>query len=255
MRGKIIHYNPNEAKGLISTKGKQYSFNITNWRSDSAPGVNAVVDFEMLEDDVSEVRHVSDDILMKEKAAEYAGKLSVMGGKVLGEAKVAANSINANSAGGTIGFYGKPLLIAHVAFALSAIFLPYIKVNSGLGISQSFSLTGLAEIQKMMGASLGGGALTWIAILAVAVPFFWRNKFSWLLLLLPMLAVLQPVWGVMSAISTAKKQMGGMLGSEFGSQMANQMSSMLDIGFGAIVCLITATILAIIGVKRFILGR
>ncbi len=250
MRGKIIHYNPNEANGLISSEGKQHSFNIRHWRSDSAPAVNNVVDFELEENSVSEVRNISDDVLLKEKAAEFAEKLSALGGKALGDAKTAANSINVNGGNNVLDFYGKPLLIAHGIFAFSAIFLPFIKISI-----RSFSLTELSKIQEMMGASLGGGVLTWIAILAIVVPFFWRSKFSWLLLLFPMLAVLQPVWGVMQVISDAEKQMGGMLGSEFGSQMANQMSSMFDIGFGAIVCFIAAALLAIIGVKRFILGR
>ncbi|HWR96291.1 MAG TPA: hypothetical protein VN248_06145 [Arenimonas sp.] len=254
MRGKIIHYNPNEAKGLISAEGKQYAFNITHWRSDSAPTVNTVVDFEVTEDTVSEVRNVPDDVLMKEKAAEFAGKLSAIGGKALGEAKTAAGSINAGSGNSALMFYGKPLLITHGIFAFSAIFLPFIKIDTGIG-TKSFSLTGLADIQQTMGASLGGGALTWIAILALAIPFFWRSKFSWLVLLFPMLAVLQPVWGVMQAISDAKKQMGGMMGSEFGERMASQISSMLDIGAGAVVCFIAAAILAFIGVKRFILDR
>ncbi len=254
MRGKIIHYNPNEAKGLVSAQGVQYSFTIAQWRSDTAPAVNAVVDFELTEDTVSEVRNVSDDALLKEKAAEFAEKLGALGGKALGDAKTAAKSINDNGGSNVLDFYGKPLLIAHGGFAFSAIFLPFIKINTGFG-SKAFSLTELSKIQEMMGASLGGGALTWIAILAIVVPFFWRNKFSWLLLLFPLLAVLQPVWGVMQAISDAEKQMGGMLGGEFGSQMAKQMSSMFDIGFGAIVCFIAAALLAVIGVKRFILGR
>lgn len=251
MRGKIIHYNPNEANGLISAEGHQHAFRIDHWKSDSAPAVNNVVDFELTEDALSEVRNVPDDVLMKEKAAEFALKLGALGGKALGEAKAAAGSLNASTSNSVINFYGKPLLIAHGIFAFSAVFLPFIKI---MGV-KSISLTGISDIQEMMGASLGGGALTWMAILSLVVPFFWRNKFSWLLLLLPMLAVLQPAWGVMQVISDAEKQMGGAMGSEFGEQMANQISSMLDIGFGAIVCFITAAIVAFIGVKRFILAR
>lgn len=254
MRGKIIHYNPNEGSGLVSAEGNQYPFAIAQWKSDTAPTVNAVVDFELTEDAVSEIRSIPDDVLMKEKAAELAAKIGALGGKALGEAKAAAGSMNAVSGNSALNFYGKPVLMAHGIFAFSAIFLPFIKIDTGIG-TKSISLSGLADIQEMMGASLGGGALTWMAILSLVVPFFWRNKFSWLLLLLPMLAVLQPVWGVMQVISNAKKQMGGMMDSEFGEQMASQISSMLDIGFGAIVCFITAAIVAFIGVKRFILAR
>lgn len=255
MRGNIIHYNPNEAKGLVSANGMQYAFTITEWKCDTAPAVNTAVDFELKEDTISDIRKVTDDVLIKEKASELASKLGSFSGKALDDVKTAASSMNGNISGNIQSFYGKPLLIAHSVFAFSAIFLPFIKIMPDSPMGKSFSLSGLSDINGMMGISLGGGALVWLAIIAIIVPYFWRNKFSWLLLLLPLIASLRPVWEVMQAISKAEKQMGGLMGSEFSAQMAKQMSSMVDLGFGAILCFISAATLAIFGLKRFLINR
>lgn len=47
MRGRIIHYSPNDGKGLIAAAdGQQYPLEISQWRSGLAPRVNQVVDLE-----------------------------------------------------------------------------------------------------------------------------------------------------------------------------------------------------------------
>ena len=43
MRGRIIHYNGNDGRGLIATDNRQLPFEIAHWRSDTAPAVNLVV--------------------------------------------------------------------------------------------------------------------------------------------------------------------------------------------------------------------
>ena len=47
MRGRIIHYNGADGKGLISADQRQIPFEISLWRSDTAPAVNQVVEMRL----------------------------------------------------------------------------------------------------------------------------------------------------------------------------------------------------------------
>lgn len=45
MRGRIIHYSQNEARGLIAAEGRQYVFELAQWQDDIAPATNKSVTF------------------------------------------------------------------------------------------------------------------------------------------------------------------------------------------------------------------
>ena len=76
MRGKIIHYNASDGKGLVAAAGQQFAFQIGQWRSDSAPAVNQTVELEFGEDGtLQSLAKVADEILLREKASELAGRL------------------------------------------------------------------------------------------------------------------------------------------------------------------------------------
>ena len=47
MKGKILDYNIQESKGIISgDDGQRYSFENKDWKASELPKVNQVVDFE-----------------------------------------------------------------------------------------------------------------------------------------------------------------------------------------------------------------
>ena len=90
MRGRIIHYNGNDGRGLIAADNRQLPFEIGHWRSDTAPSVNATVDLALAGDAVESVTRVPDDVLLKEKAGQLASKLGTVGGAALQSIKEAA---------------------------------------------------------------------------------------------------------------------------------------------------------------------
>lgn len=246
MRGRIIHYNGNDGKGLISADNKQYPFEIGQWQSESAPAINAVVEFDIDGDRPTAVRRIADDVLLREKAGELAGKLGALGGAALQSAQGAASHAQL---GNPVARVGKPALIAQVAFAIGALFLAFVKLGSGYGMGQGYTLSGLSKLSEQMGVSAGSGLLVWLAILSLLVPMFWHHRLAWLALLLPLLATLKPVWDISRAMSALGEGMGG----EFSGAMAKQMADMIDPGLGALVCVLAALFLALVSVKRFLL--
>ena len=254
MRGKIIHYNGNDGRGLIAADNRQLPFEIAHWRSDTAPAVNLVVELTMAGDALESVTRVPDDVLLKEKASQLASKLGTAGGAALQSLKDAAPPSTAASASGGLQLLGKPLLIAHGVFVVAALLLPFISIESPFGIGgKSFSLTGLSEASEAMGASVGGAFWPWLGILSIALPVFWRNRFAWLALLLPLFAAVKPAIDLALAARKASEQMSDALGADVGRQIAKQIADMLHIGVGAWICVLAALFIAAIGIKRVLL--
>lgn len=248
MRGRIIHYNGNDGKGLISADNKQYPFEIGQWQSETAPTLNTVVDFDSDAERPSAVRRVSDEVLMKEKASELAGKLGAFGGAALQSAQGAATQSNL---GNPVDRVGKPALISQALFAVGALFLSFVKINGGFGPGMGYTLAGLSKLSEQMGVSMGSGLLVWLAIGSLLVPMFWRHRLAWLALLLPLVATLKPAWDISSAMHGMASQSG--MGNEFSQAMSKQLSDMIDPGLGAVVCVLSALVLALIAIKRFLL--
>jgi hypothetical protein len=249
MRGRIIHYNSNDGKGLISADNKQHPFEIAQWQSETAPAVNAVVEFDSDGERPSAVRRVSDEALMKEKASELAGKLGKFGGAALQGAQGAAGT---PEVGALLARVGKPALIAQAAFVVGALSMAFLKINSGFGPSQGFTLVGLSKFAEQTGLSMGSGLLVWLAIGSLLVPLFWRHRLAWLALLLPLIAVLKPIWDMSRAVNSMATDAG--MGAEFSRAMAKQMDEMFSMGLGAWVCGLAGLCLAGIAVKRMLIG-
>lgn len=245
MRGRIVHYNNTEGKGLIAAANRQYPFEISQWQSEIAPAVNAVVELDIDGERPSAVRRVSDDVLVKEKASELAGKLGKLGGAALQGAQGAAAAPTVN---GLLARVGKPALVAQGAFIVGALFLSFIKINGGFGPTQGFTLLGLSKLAETTGLSMGSGVLAWLAILSLLVPMFWHHRLAWLAPFLPLLAVLKPAWDVSAAVDKAAENSG------LGSAMAQQMSDMFSFGAGAWICGLAALCLTGIAIKRILLG-
>lgn len=254
MRGKIIHYNANDGRGLIAADSRQWPFTIDQWRSDVAPAVNTVVGLDLAGDELRGISRIPDDVLLKEKASQLAGKFGTAGGAALQSIKGASAATDvAAHARGWMQLLGRPLLIAHGLFAVSALLLPYIEIQNPFGMGgRRFTLTGLSEASEAMGASVGGAIWPWLAILSIALPVFWRSRFAWLALLLPLLATLKPAIDMALAANKATRAMGDMLGSEMAQVMTRQVADMVGIGVGAWACLLAALFIAAVAVKRFL---
>lgn len=244
MRGRIIHYNSADGRGLISADGRQFPFEISHWRSELAPATNSVVEVELDGEMASSVSRVSDDVILREKAGELAGRIGVLGTQAMQGAKMpgAASSLS-------VGRLGKPAIVAQSAFAVGALLLSFVTLKTGFGPTQKITLAGLSSLSEMLGTSAGSGPLVWLAIVSLAVPLFWRHRFAWLALFVPLLAIIKPAWDISRAISAA----GGSLGDAYGNAIANQIAEMVSPGMGAYICLISALALAAIGAKRFLL--
>lgn len=198
MRGRIVQYNGNDGSGLLSANGRQYGFTIRNWRGEAAPSVDQAVAIELTGETVSAVSAVTDDVLLREKAAALktllggaGGVLSTGGGKI-GRDLVAA--------------LGVPLLLAYGAFILASLTFGFgsFKGAFGMGVS-SYTLYG--TIEQL--ARLGKGNFTlflFAAYLSALIPAFWKHRMAPLATLLPTLLVAALSWHVYGLYSDIQGQ-------------------------------------------------
>ena len=253
MRGRIIHYNGNDGRGLIAADNRQLPFEIGHWRSDTAPAVNVVVALTMAGDALEAVARVPDDVLLKEKASHLAGKLGTAGGAALQSLKDATPAGMPGTSVGALQVLGRPLLVAHGTFAFAALMLPFLSIDPlGLG-GKSFTLAGLSEASEAMGTSVGGALWVWLATLSIALPVFWRTRLAWLALLLPLFATLKPGIDLALAASKATRGLNDSFESQLQRQIVEQLLGALQIGFGAWVCVLAALVVAAFGLKRVLL--
>lgn len=249
MRGRIIHYNGSDGRGLLAAADRQLPFEIAQWRSDTAPAVNATVELAMDGDTLVGVTRVPEDVLLKEKAGQIASRLGAAGGAAL-------HTLAAPDGAGPrdwVNYLGKPLLVTQAAFALSALALPYLSIDPGFGGGRSYTLTGLSKLSEQLGTSVGGAFWVWLAILSIALPLVWKARWAWLALLLPLLATLKPLLDIASGVRKAANGMEQMLGSSVGDRMAQQLLDMLGPGIGLWICLLSALFIAALGAKRALL--
>ena len=249
MRGRIIHYNSGDGKGLAAANDQQYPFDISQWRSESAPAVNQVIELQLADGWVSSLRRIPDDVLLKEKASEMAGRLGGLGSAAMVNLRGLSNR-DTTGVVPVLARLGKPLIAVHALFALAALFLPFLKVTPAFGgMQRSFTLTGLMDLARPLGSDIGGGALPWLAILSLGVPVLWPSRWSWVALLMPLIASLLPIWNLFVAIARASSQ-ASAFDRQIGTAVANQLMKMLSPGLGLWLCLLTAVVLGVVAVKR-----
>jgi len=239
MRGKIIHYNAADGRGLIRADNTQVPFEISQWRSDSAPAVNQTVELHGLGEQL-QVSRVDETALLKEKAGELAERLGQAGGAGL-------QAIKDNAPAGGCPWLvrlGKPLLIAQGLFVIGALFFSYVTIDLP-GASLGKSLVDLSALSGQLGTSVGGAFWAWVGILAFVVPLLWRSRLAWLALLLPLIATVLPMISLLRAAHQADMAMGN------GMAASNGLLSMINPGLGAGLCAFSALFLAGLGVKRF----
>ena len=76
MKGKILDYNIQESKGIISgDDGQRYSFENKDWKASELPKVNQIVDFEVDENQAKSVYAIK----MQEKNSNTTLLLLVIG--------------------------------------------------------------------------------------------------------------------------------------------------------------------------------
>jgi hypothetical protein len=249
MRGKIIHYNANDGRGLIAADGgQQYPFEVAQWRSDVAPAVNQTVEFGIADGGLAQVERVGEDVLLKEKASALAGKFGTAGDAALRSLK--SNAPAAGLPSGLLSSLGKPLVAGYALFAVAALFLPYLGIDVPYGGEKTFSLVGLSQLSESLGSSVGGAFWPWLGILSVTLPLFWKSRWAWVALLLPLLASVKPMIDIILAMNEMAKGMGGLNG--FGGQIADQLLNSLHIGFGSVLCVAASLFIAAIGLKRVV---
>lgn len=74
MKGKILDYNIQESKGIISgDDGQRYSFSNSEWKSSESPKANQNVDFEI---DGNEAKAI---YLVKSQIPDFATSLNIEG--------------------------------------------------------------------------------------------------------------------------------------------------------------------------------
>lgn len=253
MRGRIIHYNANDGKGLIAAEGHQHPFDISLWASDTAPAVNHTVTVELVEGQLAKVERVSDNVLLKEAASDFASKAGEFGQNI-GANLGAASSSDGRS---IIEKLGKPVLIAYAAFLIGSTIFNYLVIDI-MGIQQvGKSLFNLSELpQFTSGSQINGSAFAVLALLSILLPIFWQKRWSWLALLMPLIATLNPIYSIASAVLKFSRQMGGNpMADKMSEQMIKQMMEMVSLGLGFWLCIAASIVLALIGVKRLILTR
>ncbi|TAN05225.1 MAG: hypothetical protein EPN38_11375 [Rhodanobacteraceae bacterium] len=262
MRGRIIQYNGADGSGTIVAEGRQYPFVLTAWRGDSAPAVNKTVDITFDGDAVSAITTVGDDVLLKERAAEFGGKLGAswdklrasipvsagaaagaaatpLGSASSGAAAHGAPADGAITANAIIERYGKLMLGTWVLFLIGTLAFNAISMSM-LGQSMGKSLFDIASAMSRFGTS-GGGMIKVLLLLgyaSIALPLFWRDRRAWFALLVPLIAVL---WAIFSVLHTLHS-----IGSQFGQDVGD----LFGFGFGFYLSLATAIVLAVLGVKR-----
>jgi hypothetical protein len=228
MRGKILQYNGSDGRGIIVVDGQQHGFGIAAWKGDSAPVVGKTVEVGLANGQIESVAQVGDDVLLKERSAELAGKL----GSFVGELSKGSSGA---TGGSIVTFYGRNLLIAYGVFLLGTIFFNTISM-SFLGSKQGAPLWDLAKLLDAFGGAGGIKALLLLSYISFAAPFVWRDKRAWLTQLLPLLTVLY-------ALLQGRKMLGG------GGGMGGSIFDILGIGF--YLSLLAAVFIAAAALKKW----
>lgn len=260
MRGKIIHYNATEGRGLVAADEHQLAFEIGQWRSELAPALNQTVECALDElQRLTSLKLVDAQTLAKERLNQFAN--SAGGQSQLAAAQGAAVLQQLR------GRMGMAAMVAAAVLFLAWFFLPALSVSMGMGmgIGHSFSVSDLLGLQlSQMGANSSFGFWALLGLVAVLLPWLtpWlRSRRAGLLNTAPLamlvVAFLRVRWQVHSLVSQAidaAGQMGGVQAQAMAQGMVDQMSAQVskalsfDIGFWLVLLLSLA--LAVLGMRR-----
>lgn len=240
-RGKIIQYNGDAGTGIVSADGEKHAFGIAQWSGDDAPTVNRLVEIDFSEAGVGNVSPIPESVLMQEKAGELQKALEIKGKQFSSKA---------------ISIFGLPIIIGYAVFVIASFFLPYGKVSFfGAGVSMTFS-------QVTQAMDLTGGVFHLIFLAAVFSPallFFTQERKAWMVLCLPLLAVLASMYGAWGQYRDATEQfrsisssMGSLGGFATAAAEKMSFSNVFTVGAGFYVLLAVSLFIAWKSISRYL---
>lgn len=250
MRGKIIQYNGNDGSGLISADGRQLDFSIRQWRGEMAPTVNRMVEIQLDGEAVASVTAVPEDVLLREKAAEFKEKLGGAGSLLGAE--------GGNLGRNLIAQLGIPLAAAYGVFFLASLAVNFGTIKT-MGMGVSTSLYDLVAHFSQMGKG-SYQVLLYGAYLSFLAPVFWKHRFAPLATLLPvvmLLAFVGALYGDYSNTNQTYMAQMSQVGSLFGGRamgsvkpLYGSFSDFFSFGLGFYLCLAASLAVGWLGAAK-----
>ena len=238
MRGTIIMWSGE--KGVVTSAGQRYDFDINHWQANVAPAANMTTDLIVADGKLVSLTPVNEADLAKEKLAAMTGQGSRY-----------AKAIFEN--------VGKDVAIGYGLFFIIALFVSLISVEGPFQVK--IMLTDLLS-GDMARAALGGGNgkglfLVLLATATIAVPYFWKHKVAPLAFIVPLLFTFTGFWPLYKQHRAQQEAIDAM--GEFG-QMMGQMGEQMDanngpfdsLGIGAWLLFATVIFLAFKGLMRYL---
>ena len=239
MRGTIIMWSGE--KGVVTSAGQRYDFDINHWQANVAPAANMTTDLIVADGKLVSLTPVNEADLAKEKLAAMTG-----------EGSRYAKAIFEN--------VGKDVAIGYGIFFIIAIFVSLLSPGGFMDIKITLAdLLGGDMARVTLGGGNGKGLfLVLLATATIAVPYFWKHKFAPLAFVVPLIFTVLGYWPLHKqhrAEQEALEAMGDL------GQMMGQMSQQIDVsiagpfenlGIGAWLLFATVIFLAFKGLMRFI---
>lgn len=261
-RGRVIQEASN-GKGLISSSGNQYEFEIAGmWKSDMAPKTDMVVEIELdSAGKISAVHTVSESDLAKEQAEKAMQAAKEKGAALFGELS---------------SQLGKPALAAFAVLAVAWFFLDIVTIKltatNSLGISfwQLLGLVNSGEtLSAQMGVNADKGIYGLLAAVALAGPFisrFWKDPRAYLGYCLPLVLMLsiglKIYFGIHEAAEQSQAELEALGGNPYGELAREMLGNMMDqvlkavhIGVGGYAAAAASAFLAFVGMKKFLAAK
>jgi len=263
-RGKVLREASN-GNGLISAEGKQFEYSLEkNWKSDIAPKVGMVVEFELSDSGVLQSVFVVNDSQLAKEQAEIALKVAKEKGHAIFKEASAR--------------LGTPVLVAWATFAIAWFFLSTITISVSPGNSVGitfWNLLGLVNNSTSLdymarGLSGDKGVYGFLAIVALAGPIisqFWKHSLSHLgncvplfLMLVVSLMIYMAFRDQAQQMATQAQQMasalgGGKAATDMVSSMVSEMMKAFHIGAGGVIAAIASAYLAFVGLKQYLAAK
>lgn len=277
-RGRVLKDTSN-GDGIISIDGQQHHFTLEqHWRSDIAPTVNMITDCEFDDQNVLQtVRHVPDEQIAKEKASQLSND-AMTGIKSIWE------RIHKEA--------GTTAIVAFLAFLIGGLAISSLTIKLDLGapslalhfsfykllclaniVSDSVSSHGIS-VNLFSGdkstfdcsATEGYNLLFFVAAFLPLLPHFYKaRKEAWLAYLAPAAFLLfvggsiyYYVQGYLNIAAEENARLQGSFGmtpyvrNELG-KLWESVTKMYSIDFGFYIVVAAALVLAVIGVKKYLI--
>ncbi len=256
MRGKIIHYNGNDGKGLIAAGERQFPFNISQWSCDSAPAVNQTVDVTLDEAGAaSRIVIVDAQTLARERLSQFASLSGDQGQQAAIRGKVALQQVS--------GRMGVSLMIVCAVLFIAWFFVPALSINTGF-VEKAFSVSDVLSLDLQRGGT-SFGFWSLLGLVAVVLPWLapwlrarWASIFLCAPLLMIIVAYLHVRWQMHVSVANAIDQAGQLGGAQAQAmvqgmvdQMAANVAKAISYDLGFWIVLLLGLYLAVMGIKRY----